>query len=246
MRLVWEDDFDGPSLNSSRWNVLEQAHRGGVYMRANVGLEGGHLVLRTEAQNLTVGGRSYYVTSGAVNTSGLAEQRTGRWEARVKLPLVAASAGYTLHSSLWLFSNVANPRHSGCAQEIDVLEQYAAGGDPSYALSHAVANLHPFVGNRSSGCRKVPYPQPTASTATGDWTGRWSRFAVDWTDEWIAMSVDGTPYALYERSAAIPSFTDPLFLALTACVMQRMPPTPTDRFPLEYLIDWVRVYEWVT
>ena len=127
MRLVWEDDFDGPSLNSSRWNVLEQAHRGGVYTRANVGLEGGHLVLRTEAQNLTVGGRSYYVTSGAVNTSGLAEQRTGRWEARVKLPLVAASAGYTLHSSLWLFSNVANPRHSGCAQEIDVLEQYAAG-----------------------------------------------------------------------------------------------------------------------
>ena len=136
-------------------------------------------------------------------------------------------------------------RHSGCAQEIDVLEQYAPGATRR-TRRRTPSPTRTFAGNRSSGCRKVPYPQPTASTATGDWTGRWSRFAVDWTDEWIAMSVDSTPYALYERSAATPSFTDPLFLALTACVMQRMPPTPTDRFPLEYLIDWVRVYEWVT
>ena len=44
---------------------------------------------------------------------------------------------------------------------------------------------------------------------------------------------------------AIATFTDPLFLALTSCVMDRVPPTASDKFPLEYLVDWVRVYEWV-
>jgi beta-glucanase (GH16 family) len=245
MRLVWEDDFNGPTLNTSLWNVLDQVHRGGVYSRDNVRLENGALVLSTLAKNLTVGGRRYYVTSGAVNTSGHAEQRTGRWEARVKLPLVGASAGYTLHSSIWLFSDASNTARSGCLQEIDVVEQYAAGG-PTYLPSRAAANLHPFNGTRATGCHKVTYAQPTRTAATGDWTGIWTRFAVDWTDEWIAMSVDDRPYAEYDRiPSAVASFTDPLFLALTACVMERIPPTAIDKFPLEYLVDWVKVYAWV-
>jgi hypothetical protein len=245
MRLVWEDDFNGPELNTSLWNVLDQVHRGGVYTRANVGVERGALVLRTVAQNLTIDGTDYYVSSGAVNTSRFAEQRTGRWEARVKLPLVGASAGYTLHSSIWLFSDGSNPARSGCAQEIDVVEQYAAGG-ASYLPSRAAANLHPFDGTRSTGCAKVPYARPARTEATGDWTGVWTRFAVDWTDEWIGMSVDDKPFALFDQTPdALAAFTDPLFLALTACVMQRTLPAPSDPFPLEYVVDWVRVYEWV-
>ena len=37
-------------------------------------------------------------------------------------------------------------------------------------------------------------------------------------------------------------FTDPLFLALTACVMNRVPADNADVFPLEYVIDYVKVY----
>ena len=50
-----------------------------------------------------------------------------------------------------------------------------------------------------------------------------------------------TPYVALDSGG----FTDPLFLALTACVMDRVPPTSEDVFPLYYDIDWVRVYEWV-
>lgn len=39
--------------------------------------------------------------------------------------------------------------------------------------------------------------------------------------------------------------SDPLFLALTACVMDREVPEAGDRFPLIYYIDRVRVYEWI-
>ena len=79
----------------------------------------------------------------------------------------------------------------------------------------------------------------------GDWTSNWNVFTVDWTPTWIAMYVNGEVYASYygadyEKAAA--AFTDPLFLALTACVMDRTPPTPSDVFPMEYWIDWGRVY----
>lgn len=60
------------------------------------------------------------------------------------------------------------------------------------------------------------------------------------------MYVDGKVYANYDtQPAAVGTFTDPLFLALTACVMNRVPVLADggDVFPLEYLIDYVKVYK---
>eukprot|EP00937_MAST-01D_sp_MAST-1D-sp2_P006970 g6970.t1 len=264
MRLVWAEEFDSPTLNESRWNVLEQVHRGGVYVRGNVRVENGWLVLRTVAQNLTIaqGGKPtpFYVTSGAVNTSGLFEQRTGRWEARVRLPRVGLSPGYTLHPSIWLFANMRDPARSGCPQEIDVVEQYAAPAPGRAQRSSAVANLHPFGkrnatstrsmhtrgGGGSGGCVPQPYGPHASTAATGDRSSGWNTFTVDWTDEWIAMYVNGELYANFGGNpSAVAAFTDPLFLALTSCVMTRAPPTAVDVFPLEYFIDSVRVYEWI-
>ena len=245
MRLVWEDHFDGPSLNTSRWNVLQQVHRGGVYTADNVAIKDGMLILRTVAQNLTIMQKGkpvdFYVSSGAVNTSGLMEQRRGRWQARVKLPMVSETQGYTLHSSIWLFANqMAESGQSGCPQEIDIVEQYARAPG---VVSAAVGNLHPFNGTKSTGCRKVPYTRGS-STALGDWTSDWTTFSVDWAADWIAMTVNGELYAHWAQPQAAAAFTDKLFLALTACVMERVPVGSTDRFPQEYLIDWVKVYEY--
>ena len=96
LRLVMDETFDGPALNSSRWRALDQVHHGGVYQPSNVILRNGSLVLRTVAQNQTIDGVDYFISSGAVNTSGLLEQRYGRWSARVKLPKVNQSPGYVL------------------------------------------------------------------------------------------------------------------------------------------------------
>ncbi len=290
MRLVWTEDFNGEELNASRWNVLEQVHRGGVYTRDNVLLRDGSLVLRTVPRNLTINqnGRPtpFYVASGGVNTSGLAQQQRGRWEVVVKLPRVALSSGYTLHSSIWLFADQNWPSNSGCPQEIDVVEQYVLGMGNQ---SRAVANIHPFLRNNSVSsssssdgdsssssnseldmenvvvaatnvknvaaggqCNKVPWSRSTkegARTAMGDWTSTWTNFTVDWTKNWISMRVNGQPYAYIggdTNAKAVNTFTDSLFLALTACVMERVPVQPDhDTFPLEYLIDKVNVYEYI-
>lgn len=249
MRLLWEENFDGPELNASRWNILEQIHRGGVYTKENVLLREGVLVLRTIAQNMTIeqGGKEeqFYVSSGAVNTSGLDERFRGRWEVVAKLPLVGLSLGYTLHSSIWLFSNTRDPQRSGCSQEIDVIEQYmtewsAGNADP---YSRVAANLHPFSGNRSTGCVKLPNREGTGEDHDDFSTG-WTTFTVDWTDSWISMRANGTVYGFYNDTSAIEAFTDPLFLALTACVMNRVPVNGSDAFPREYQVDRVAVYEW--
>ena len=228
--------------------MLEQVHRGGVYTKENVRVEHGLLIIETVAQNLTIRQGSedvpFYVSSGAVNTSGLFEQKRGRWEASVKLPMVSRSPGYTLHSSIWLFADYATPGNTGCPHEIDVVEQYTATAG---AVSSAVANLHPFNGTRagSSGCRKADYAR-APSTARGDWTSNFTLFTVDWTESWIAMYVDGEVYANFDtQQAAVGLFTDPLFLALTACVMERVPVIGADVLPQRYLVDYVKVYEWI-
>jgi hypothetical protein len=44
-------------------------------------------------------------------------------------------------------------------------------------------------------------------------------------EEWIAMCVNGVPFASWNDAAAAVTFTDEQFLALTACMMERKPPT---------------------
>ena len=68
------------------------------------------------------------------------------------------------------------------------------------------------------------------------------------TETWITMSVNGKLYANYDRNAGggerLPALNQPMFLWLTACVMNRVLPTAQNVFPLEYLVDYVKVWEW--
>ena len=247
MRLVVDEHFNGDTLNASLWNILEEAHEGGLYTKDNVNVAGGALVIRTVAQNVTQGGKQWYVTSGAVSTASKFAQVGGRWVARVKLPVASQSRGYLLHSSIWLTDN-PSLNSSGCAQEIDVVEQEPPFfGKESYAVAHVDA----FEGgkNRGGACNggwlASHYP---VIGAHGDWSSDWSVFQLDWTETWITMSVNGKLYANYDRNAGggerLPALNQPMFLWLTACVMNRVLPTAQNVFPLEYLVDYVKVWEW--
>lgn len=96
-----------------------------------VTVQNGMLVLTTEPRNQTIDGSDYYVASGAVNTSHLFAHQYGLFEARVRLPDVDSTQGYTLHSSFWLLEE------EGCHQEIDIFEQYASAGTLSLVVGWA-------------------------------------------------------------------------------------------------------------
>ena len=268
MQLVFSDDFNSAEVNTSRWNVLNASR---AYCPANVFTANGSLVLRVAKHNQTNNGSTEsFACGGGVNTARRFYQKQGRWEVSVRLPLVAEGRSYTLHSSIWLTARgddnpsgpVTPPNISGCAQEIDVVEQYAGGHSPQ---STALAHIDAFAGGPTSpthnhckgGWMRSGWPKtasrpagPTTFGRTADFTSYFTTFTLDWTESWITMSINGTVYSscntAYGDGTRVADLKDAMFLWLTAHPLHRGAPVGAhDRFPLDYLVDWVRIYEWI-
>ena len=90
--LVWEDNFDGDTLNRNHWNVeINGSGCGNAELQyyiddtANVAVRNGNLVLTARVQ--TYAGKEF--TSGRVNTQGKVAFKYGIIEARIKFPRTA-------------------------------------------------------------------------------------------------------------------------------------------------------------
>ena len=75
MKLVWSDEFDGVSLNYSKWGVQENAFGGGnselqifTDRTKNVRVENGHLILEAHRDNGNISGTVREYSSGRVRT----------------------------------------------------------------------------------------------------------------------------------------------------------------------------------
>jgi hypothetical protein len=230
------------------WNVATTVNRGSIYRASNVAVEDGALVMRTIAESYRVRNLSYFVSSGAVNTEGKFAQRYGRWQASVRLPRPNESPSYTLHSSIWLNSNfyARQPTGKGCADEIDVIEQYP-GPRPPNPVSRGAGSLHVH----DAHCVHMPAETGPHNggdmiwTRNGDFTSKWTTFTLDWTPAWLSIRANNETLAVYTNKTLLNSMTDVQPLILTATVMERTPTLPDDVFPQEYWVDWVRIYEWL-
>jgi len=68
--VTFFDDFNGPVVNASSWNVAANYSRQGdleLYIPANVFVQNGSLVLRTVAEQFVLDGTTFNVTSGWVD-----------------------------------------------------------------------------------------------------------------------------------------------------------------------------------
>jgi hypothetical protein len=68
--VTFFDDFNGPVVNASSWNVAVNYSRQGeleLYIPANVFVQNGSLVLRTVAEQCVLDGTTFNVTSGWVD-----------------------------------------------------------------------------------------------------------------------------------------------------------------------------------
>jgi hypothetical protein len=137
---TFRDDFNGSVLNVSKWTVLDQIHRGGVYTPDNVFVKDGALMLRSQAQEVTLGSEQFHVTSGAVNTSDKFEQQYGIFEIsampyycpshtgpNASLPLYFMTGPPALHNTFWLYGFVEHRKNTSgiacnCPEEIDIWE----------------------------------------------------------------------------------------------------------------------------
>jgi beta-glucanase (GH16 family) len=230
-QLVWSDEFDGTTLDATKWTIDTGSSFGtqqqdyDTARPENVSVAGGLLTLtaRSEAYQ----GASY--TSGRIESSGRFSQAYGRFEASIQIP-----QGQGMWPAFWLlgddFAQVGWPQ---CG-EIDIMEN--RGSDPTTV----VGSLHGPGGDNYTAGDTLP--------AGSSFAGGFHQFAAEWEPGVVRWYVDGQ---LFETQSAdtFPRsqpwvFDHPFFVILDLAVGGQFGGNvgASTAFPQAMLVDYVRVY----
>lgn len=241
--LVWEDNFDGSSLNRNDWNV--ELHEPGwvneelqeyVDSEKNIFIENGNLVIRP-VKSSGMNGKSYY-TSGRISTQNKKDFTYGVFEARLKVP-----EGKGFLPAFWLMATDENiygqwPR---CG-EIDIMEVHGSDTKTTYATIH-YGNPH-----RQS--------QATKTLDNGTFADGFHTYAVKWEPGEISWYMDGFLihsenewYSITEGQGEITypaPFDQPFYIILNLAVggsWVGYPDRTTDFKNARYEVDYVKVWQ---
>jgi beta-glucanase (GH16 family) len=238
--LLYSDEFNGTSLDRTRWVTCYWWDRGGCtnrgnhelqwYLPGNVTVTGGHLRLRAERSNVDArDGNRYAYTSGLISTGRDVAQLTppprfefqyGYAEMRARLP-----AGRGLFPAFWML-----PSDHDSLPEIDIME--VLGHQPSvlYTYFHFADALK----HHKSQHGIVDAPDLSAG---------WHVFGVDWEPDRIVWYLDGIERWRYDDAGRVPH--EPMYLLINLAVGGTWPGSPdsSTRWPAEMTVDYVRVWK---
>ena len=252
-QLIWADEFDGDSLDASKWNVqLGDGTAEGIpgwgnnelqsYQADNVSVAGGNLVITAMQESVPVDGRDY--SSGRINTRGKLDVRYGRIEASIH-----AAGGQGMWSAFWMLPSHDSYGGWAAGGELDIMEVFSRDPQPFTQAALHYGMAWPL--------NALKYAMDTdVDPADG-----FHVYAVEWDAEQIRWFVDGrhfytvrnATYWNYYKDAATNAhveggdsapFDRPFHLLLNLAVGGNLPGAPTaDAFPGELRVDYVRVYE---
>jgi beta-glucanase (GH16 family) len=243
--LVWYDEFNGTSLNTSDWNydigtgcpsLCGWGNSELQYYRAeNVSVSGGNLVITSLAESF--GGASY--TSGKIHTRDKQYFLYGKIEMRAKIP-----TGGGMWPAFWMMPQFNVYGGWAASGEIDIMESAnsttSVGGTIHYGGS--------WPNNVYSG--------GSYSLGGTSFADDFHIYAVEWEPDEIRWYVDGVLYSTRTSaqwySDAAPGntrapFDEEFYIILNAAVGGNYTGCTssgciTASFPQQYLIDYVRVY----
>jgi beta-glucanase (GH16 family) len=242
--LVWQDDFDGSSLDNSKWECEVNAHGGGnnelqIYtdQPSNVRVENGCLILEAHRQVTTLLGSTRDYSSGRIRTKHRGDWLYGRFEVKAKLP-----KGQGIWPAIWMLPT--DEKYGGWAAsgEIDIME--LLGHEPNKVMG----TIHyggAWPKNTSDGSQHFQLP-------AGDFSDDFHVFRLDWTETGMKWFVDDVlfretpPSQWFSASAPSPAPFDQRFhLILNLAVGGNWPgsPAPSTRFPCRMEVDWIRIYQ---
>lgn len=241
--LVWSDEFDGNSVDLTKWTFqtgdgTEVGLPGGwgnnelqYYQADNATVADGFLTIT--AREESVGGLDY--TSARMRSLGKGDWTFGRMEMRAKMPI-----GQGLWPAFWMLSS--DPSIYGpwaASGEIDIVEYIGSDPNRIFGTIHYGAS---FPGN--------VFTSTDFFLPTGTFNDDFHVFAVEWEFGEIRWYVDGMLYATqnswFSTGGPFPAPFDVDFhLLLNLAVGGNLPgpPAATTVFPQEYVIDYVRVYQ---
>jgi beta-glucanase (GH16 family) len=219
-KLVWHDEFEGTTLDETKWQVPPDAPRqGGWWMRKAVSLDGkGHLVISTLKD-----GDKY--VDGCVRTKGKFEHAFGYYVARIQLQ---KQPGHWTAFWLWNTSVREGSSDGRGGTEIDIYEKPWLDDRVQQTLHWGGYGKH----HKSSGnVVKVP----------GVMEG-WHTFGLWWKPDEYLFYVDGKETW---RTKAGGVCQVPLYVKLSDEIGPWGGDIHKAKLPDQFLVDYVRVYDLV-
>ena len=223
--LVWSDEFDDASLDTSKWvyNTGAEPNWGNNELQyytkrqENIYLASGLLHIR--ARHESYEGSEY--TSARITTRKKFDFKYGFIEAKIALP-----RGKGIWPAFWMLA--ANDK----ADEIDIIEAVNTE-NVVYSTCHWYPNGE--------------YTHESGQTDTFDIT-QFHIYTVLWTEEMIQFAIDGNEHFTLNIKNSVRqtnSFHGNFYLLLNVAVGGNWPGFEIDdnQFPTEMQVDYIRIYK---
>lgn len=231
-KLVWQEDFNGNSLDLLVWNYeLGDGcpnicgwgnNERQVYTKDNHEIKDGFLIINTKKE-----ANSY--TSTRITTAQKKEFQYGRIEARAKVP-----TGNGIWPAFWMLgSNIKTVGWPKCG-EIDILEY--VGKEPKTVFT----TLHTEDSHGNSINSK--------KTIIPDIEIGFHIYAIDWSEEKIDFFVDNKLVYSFnpkDKNEKVWPFNQKFYIILNVAVGGNFggPNVDDTIFPQQFIVDYIKVYQ---
>jgi len=219
-QMVWNDEFDGTSVNMAKWNFRAEGtvRNYGTVSRQTISLDGsGHLAIKVTKDS----NGKYYI--GELGTAGIYEPTYGYFECRAKMNKQLGP-----HVAFWLQSSdmgkTLNPTVDGT--EIDIFEYHMK----TPAIVYHNLHWNGYGTNHQTIGKQVPYP---------DIQSGYHQFGLEWTKDEYIFYIDGKE--TWRTATAVSQRGEYLILSTELTGWGGDP--ALGNFPDEVIFDYVRVYQ---
>jgi beta-glucanase (GH16 family) len=230
--LVFNDEFDGTSLNTTNWTALDRKdsfnNEKQYYHPNQVAVSGGNLVIT--AINVPRQGKAYQ--SGLITSNNLFGP--GRFEARMDLPTTQG-----MWPAFWLNPNQVQWPTGG---EIDILEN--RGSQPNL-----VSSAYHWQTNPGPCCDQHQYVYDEYTATEGgqpvNFHNGFHTYAVEWDETVLRFYVDDNLYHTVTETANRPIFETAKNIILNVAVGGDFggDPNGSTVWPQTMLVDYVRYWQ---
>jgi len=247
-QIVFSDEFDGTSLDTSKWDLCPDWDRQGhsTWKGDMVSLSDGLLHLKF-ARDPALGGvktndkalAETWIRAGAIRTQTkngniLFSNTFGYYESRIKFPVVSGTWG-----AFWLMSPTQGviSENGRNGTEIDIVETIGNHEGRYNAALHwnGYGDRHQSTGSEKTGLRPVNI-----------FDGEFHVFALDWSPEEYIFYIDGQVFWRVDGGSRFNNSginQNPNYIKLTVeSATSWAGNVPSDFTEDEMLVDYVRVY----
>ncbi|WP_035670936.1 family 16 glycosylhydrolase [Flavobacterium sp. 83] len=230
-KLVWEENFNGKTLNKEYWNIeigdgCPNCGWGNnerqLYTDKNHKLVNGKLVITAKKE-----GNQY--TSTRITTKSKKEFQYGRFEARAKLPV-----GYGIWPAFWMLGSNISEVGWPKSGEIDILEYI--GREPHMVFT----TLHTQDSHGNSiNTKKTKFP---------DIEKGFHVFAIDWSKDKMDFYVDDLLVYTFNpvnKDENTWPFNQPFYFIINMAIGGNFggPKVDDTIFPQNFVVDYIKVYQ---